>query len=301
MNGRHTPRLLRPGVPALAVPRVLHRPASCQLAFVFGGILSFSELFVFVSLSPLAGAALAVSSVGLAAAVRQQLLGRSRATEARAAAARENAEPTVDSETRLPNRGQLIDQLVRDIARTRRYSHDLTLAVVEIARFDDFRASWGPETTRAAVLHVAETLRRVTRSSDFVARLDSARFAILLIQCDETQAGLFGDRLSLAVSNRPLRSATAVRIPLYVGVDVVATQYSGERFRGPLDFLSVAGGDVLPETEPGAARVPARPRTLAADPQALRRQLVRDYYPEGRADDFADAYREHRNRARRVI
>ena len=229
------------------------------------------------------------------------------ASEAQSAAAREHAESTIDLETRLPSRLQLIEQLVRDIARAQRYSHDLTLAVVEIARFEDFRASWGPETTRSAVLHVAETLRRVTRSSDFVARLDSARFAVLLIQCDETQAGLFGDRLSLAVSNRPLRSATSVRVPLYVGVDVAATQYSAERFRGPLDFLSTAGGDLVPESEPvparvpGAERVAARPRTLAADPRALRRQLVRDYYPEGQAADFADAYREHRNRARRVI
>ncbi len=34
----------------------------------------------------------------------------------------------------------------------------------------------------------------------------------------------------------------------------------------------------------------------AGDPRALRRALVKDYYPEGKMSDFADAYREHRGR-----
>jgi hypothetical protein len=36
----------------------------------------------------------------------------------------------------------------------------------------------------------------------------------------------------------------------------------------------------------------------AADPRGLRQQLVKDYYPGGEMKDFAEAYREARNRNR---
>lgn len=202
--------------------------------------------------------------------------------------------PLFDAETRLPTRQHLIDTLARDIARSQRYSHSLTLAVVRISQFDELKSSWGGGTATQAVQHVAETLSRVTRASDFVARLDESRFAVLLLQCTERQAGLFADRLTLAVSNRPLKSTARVKVPHYVGVDVSALEYDATRYRGPLEFLSLAGGDVAterPRSAPG-------PRAHASDPSGLREQLVRDYYPGGEIKDFAEAYREARSRNR---
>lgn len=199
-----------------------------------------------------------------------------------------------DAETGLPARPQLIDTLSRDIARSERYSHALTLAVVRISQFEEMRGSWGAGTAKLAIEHVVETLRRITRASDFVARLDESTFAVILLQCSGRQAGLYADRLVLAVSNRPLKSTSRVKVPLYAGVEVNAVEYDATRFRGPLDFLSVAGGDVVPE-RPRA--LPGQ-RGLPADSRGLRQQLVKDYYPGGEMKDFADAYKEARNRNR---
>lgn len=270
-----------------------------RVALLFGAFLAFTEVVVLVALSFFVGVALMLSTAGLAVVFRNTILEKLRA--AAAPPTIEAAKDTLyfDPETRLPNRPHLIDQLAREIARCRRYNQPLSLALIQITRYEDFRASWGAETTRQAVLHVADTIRRVGRTSDFAARIDDGRFAVLLTQCTEANAGIFGDRLSLAASNRPLRSATEVKVPLYVGIDVRATEYTAERFRGPLDFLSAAGGDLAPEGD-APAPVLGRPRSLATDPQALRRQLVRDYYPDGKAADFADAYRAHRSSARRV-
>lgn len=201
----------------------------------------------------------------------------------------------VNPETGLPNRQQLTDTLARDIARCERYSHSLTLAIVRITQFDELKASWGGATARNAIHHVAETLGRVTRASDFVAHIDESRFAVVLLQCSGRQAALYGDRVSLAVSNRPLKSSSNVKVPLYVGVEVSALEYDSSRFRGPLEFISLAGGDVVTE-RPRIS--PGQRATLAADPRAMRQQLVKDYYPEGQVKDFADAYREARNRNR---
>lgn len=278
----------------LATPR---RLASCLLALLVVG-----ELIVVVRYAPLLGGVLIGSTAGLGLLARR--LAQDTA-ECAANAARDQLRTAsegflIDADTRLPNRQHLIDHLTREIARSQRYSHDMTLTMVEISRLRELQTAWGTETASKAIHHVAETLRRVTRTSDFVARVGEDRFVVVLMQCDARQAEAFAERVALAVSNRPLRATSAVKVPLYVSVDCSALQYEAAKFRGPLDFLSAAGGDVAPSVDGRRAGASPR-RSMAADPQSLRRQLVHDYYPEGKMADFADAYREERQRARRVI
>lgn len=207
----------------------------------------------------------------------------------------DNEDSAIDRATGLPTRIQLIDTLSRDIARSERYSHALTLAVVKIGQFEEIRSSWGAGTAKQAIDHVVETLRRITRASDFVARLDESTFAITLLQCSGRQASLYADRLALAVSNRPLKASSNMKVPLYVTVEVSALEYDATRFRGPLEFLSVAGGDLVPER---SRSLPSQRGIHAGDSRGLRQHLVKDYYPDGEMKDFAEAYREARNRNR---
>jgi diguanylate cyclase (GGDEF)-like protein len=273
-----------------------------KLGVALFALLAVSELLVFTQFAALIGALMLVSTAGLAVVVRQ--VGREAAKRATEHAWQQRREAEegflLDAETGLPNRRHLIDQLSREIARAQRYSHEMTITMIEIARMQEFQNAWGAETTRTAVHHVAETLRRVTRTSDFLARIDDAHFAVVLMQCDQPQAQSFGERISLAVSNRPLRSNTAVKVPLYVNVDVSSLQYEAARYRGPLDFLSAAGGDVVAVPEGRRALSGAAARS-SADAQSLRRQLVKDYYPEGKLNDFADAYREQRRSTRKAV
>lgn len=256
-----------------------------------GLVLLLAEGVVALEYSGTMGLILMASTAGLSAFVFQGVRALSP-SHREASDGREDA--TIDRATGLPTRVQLIDTLSRDIARSERYSHALTLAVVRISQFDEMRASWGAGTAKLAIEHVVETLGRITRASDFVARLDESTFAAILLQCSGRQAGLYADRLALAVSNRPLKSTSSVKVPLYVGVEVNAVEYDATRFRGPLDFLSVAGGDLVPE-RPRA--LPSQ-RGVTADSRGLRQQLVKDYYPGGEMKDFADAYKEARNRNR---
>ncbi len=265
-----------------------------RAALALAAILLLAELVVAVRYSGNIGILMIVATGGLGAFLYRGLTSLSSGSTSDDDVLRA---PLVDAETRLPTRQHLIDTLSRDIARSQRYSHALTLAIVRINQFDELKGSWGAGTANQAVHHVAETLRRVTRASDFLARLDEARFAVILLQCSGRQAALFGDRLTLAVSNRPLKSTAKVKVPHYVGVEVSALEYDVSRYRGPLEFLSLAGGDVVTE-RPRA--VPGHRAAMAADPRNLREQLVRDYYPNGEAKDFADAYREARNRNRHV-
>lgn len=275
-------------------------PASPRrLAFVLLTLLALGDYIVFRG-SPVLGTFLIATSGALCAVARfiARDMARHAAQDAQDQLRTASEGFLLDKETALPNRQHLIDQLAREIARAQRYSHEMTLTVVEVARLRELQTAWGPETGARAIAHVAETLRRVTRTSDFLARIDDAHFAIVLMQCNTTQAAAFGERVALAVSNRPLRSTTSMKVPLYVGVEVASLQYEPAKFRGPLDFLSAAGGDLAPIVE---GRRPGSGSRPAADAQSLRRQLVRDYYPEGKMDDFAAAYRSERERTRRAV
>lgn len=280
-------------------PRIAPRPGESRratavrrIAFALGLLLFLSEAAVMLTFSVELGAIMLISTAGLAGLVHMGIqsigaLGKTFEHDAGAL--------LVNPETGLPNRQQLTDTLARDIARCERYSHSLTLAIITITQFEGMKASWGGGTARQAVHHVAETLARVTRASDFVAHIDDGRFAVVLLQCSGRQAAIYGDRVTLAVSNRPLKSSSNMKVPLYVGVEVSALEYDSTRFRGPLEFISVAGGDVVTERPKPA---PGHRAKLAADPRSMRQQLVKDYYPEGEVKDFAEAYREARNRNR---
>jgi diguanylate cyclase (GGDEF)-like protein len=281
--------------PRLAAPpgEPLRVTAARRAAITLAIIILLGEFVVAFRFSGTVGAVLIVSTVGLAAFAYRGL--QTLATASVQAEDPDAHRHLIDPETHLPNRQQLIDTLARDIARAERYRHPVTLAIVRIAQHEEIRTAWGTGTARQAVQHVAETLTRITRASDFVARLDESRFAVILLQSTGTQAAAYADRVALATSNRPVRSSAHLKVPLYVGVQLSALEYDSTRFRGPLEFLSQAGGDLLLES----ARPPRSQRSaLASDPRAMRQQLVRDYYPDGEANDFAEAYREARSRNR---
>ena len=93
--------------------------------------------------------------------------------------------------------------------------------------------------------HVAQTLKRITRTSDMLARVDTDRFSVVLMQCSNEQAKKLAERVELAVSNRAIRIGGRMRgVPVYVTARVSTLQYDPTRVRGPLDFLSRAGGEM---------------------------------------------------------
>ena len=182
-----------------------------------------------------------------------------------------------DTEPGLPNRQLLIEQLTREIARAERYREPVTVAVVRIGQFEQLVGHWGRETTHDAVTHVADTLRRITRQSDFIARLDESRFCVVLVQCSEDQASIFGERISVAVANRSLHAGAEGKLPLFVNCDVTALEYDSERFRGPLAFLSAAGGELVQQPRVGGVSL--------RDGHALRRQLIGNHASDGRPSE----------------
>lgn len=279
-------------------------------------ILVCVEFAVFRAVTMAGGMALMLCTAALAFAVvrSQQLTSVARRRDTQAQLEKSHEAFYRDEETGLPNRQNLIETLGRDISRSVRRGEELTLAVVQVSRLDDLRAAWGTDVGPRVVSHVASTLLRIARNSDFLARIDDDRFACILVGCTGEQATLFAERANLAVTNRPVEANGTMRVPLYAEIEVRALQFDALKFRGPLEFLSAAGGDVAPEkktmslaerqtsqTRPKSVAVASTPPRAAADAQSLRKQLLgENYQPDGKALDFAQAYQSIRDRARRA-
>ena len=97
-------------------------------------------------------------------------------------------------------------------ARLRRYHRAATIALVEFVGIDELAGRWGREVAQQEFLKLAETLAREVRTSDYIARVERTRFAILLTESDQIAAINFVDRARSACEAQLGLAATVVRV-----------------------------------------------------------------------------------------
>ena len=86
--------------------------------------------------------------------------------------------------TRLANRDSFCDVLKREIRRSRRYGHFLTLVTLDCDQFNRFNERRGHSTGDLLLQAVADTLEKKFRNTDLVARFADDEFMILLPETD---------------------------------------------------------------------------------------------------------------------
>jgi diguanylate cyclase (GGDEF)-like protein len=101
--------------------------------------------------------------------------------------------------------------ILSELARASRYHRPVTVAYAEIVGLDRLAGQWGWDVSERALSACARRLGREIRSSDHIARLEQARFGILLTETTEIAAINFVER-ARASCERELKA---------VGTDVV--------------------------------------------------------------------------------
>jgi diguanylate cyclase (GGDEF)-like protein len=90
---------------------------------------------------------------------------------------------------------RLWDRVVlSETARCSRYHRPVTVAIVEVVGLADLAAEWGWDVAERALANCARRLAREIRSSDHVARIERARFGVLLTETAEIAAINFVER-----------------------------------------------------------------------------------------------------------
>jgi diguanylate cyclase (GGDEF)-like protein len=97
-------------------------------------------------------------------------------------------------------------------ARVSRYHRPVTVAFAEIVGLDRLAGQWGWDVAERALAACARRLGREIRSSDHIARLEQARFGILLTETTEIAAINFVERARASCERELGATGSAVSI-----------------------------------------------------------------------------------------
>ena len=152
----------------------------------------------------------------------------------------------------LPNRNYVLAELRREMPRARTHNAPFVLIQLSLENIDSVRERRGDEFADRAVNGLVDVLKRLTRSSDFLAHLGGARFCVMLVECTLEQSYIYLKRVPGTVS------VSDGRQMLDVAVTARVHQY---------DLESLYATDVLrdlEETKPLRRREQPRMDALAA-------------------------------------
>jgi diguanylate cyclase (GGDEF)-like protein len=156
---------------------------------------------------------------------------------------------TLDDCTGLHNRLWLESTLPRQVARSCISKAPLSLLLVEIDGFDDYRAELGAEAAEHVRYAVAQTLTHNVRPTDLTACYDTATFAVVLPEAEVSGACTVGERVRHAVSEAVIMMSDESILPS-VTVSVGAAQYTSsdapalmKAAEAALESAKTIGGD----------------------------------------------------------
>jgi diguanylate cyclase (GGDEF)-like protein len=119
----------------------------------------------------------------------------------------EELERLVDSDTLtpLPNRRRFVREVERVVQHGRRYGTPASWVMfVDLDGLKQINDSYGHMAGDAALIHVADILRAMVRTTDVVARIGGDEFGLLLEQIDAEAAYDKAQRLIEAVAGQPM-------------------------------------------------------------------------------------------------
>jgi diguanylate cyclase (GGDEF)-like protein len=152
----------------------------------------------------------------------------------------------------LPNRNYVLAELRREMPRARTNESPFVLVQLSLDNISEVRERRGVDFADRATNALVETLKRLTRSSDFLAHLGEARFCVMLVDCTAEQSAIFLQRVPGTISVSDGRQMFDVPVAARVH------QY---------DMEALYATDVLREVEavqPLRRREAPRPNSLVA-------------------------------------
>lgn len=107
---------------------------------------------------------------------------------------------TTDGLTGLNNYRVFIQRLKEEVERSKRYSRDISLLMVDIDHFKSFNDIYGHQTGNNALRDIAKLIFEHLRTTDFAARYGGEEFAVILPETAGSQALIVAERLRKSIS-----------------------------------------------------------------------------------------------------
>jgi diguanylate cyclase (GGDEF)-like protein len=124
-----------------------------------------------------------------------------------------------DELTGLGNYRFLRERLAEEVALARRHGEPLALAIMDLDNFKSINDTYGHLAGNRVLREVAETLRRVTRESDIVARFGGDEFALIMPLTIRDEAEVAAQRIHHAIRRLTVKvSGGTVRVSTSIGL-----------------------------------------------------------------------------------
>jgi diguanylate cyclase (GGDEF)-like protein len=156
----------------------------------------------------------------------------------------------------IANRRAFLRELGRAIGHVGRYGSATSLIYFDLNGMKAINDGFGHAAGDAALVQVAEALKRNVRSSDLVGRLGGDEFGVLLIRADEATARRKAEALALIIERTPfVWQGRAVPLSVAYGAyrvragedpQVALAAADREMYRNKRTAKAGGGGDVVP-------------------------------------------------------
>ncbi|MBN2340452.1 MAG: diguanylate cyclase [Deltaproteobacteria bacterium] len=126
-----------------------------------------------------------------------------------------------DGLTGLYNHRYFQQALDKEISRSQRLNHPVSLMMIDIDHFKQYNDSFGHPQGDAALKNIAGALQRSIRSYDLAARYGGEEMVVILPQVPPNKALSLAERIRTAVAELPFRGATDThRVKLTVSIGI---------------------------------------------------------------------------------
>jgi len=105
-----------------------------------------------------------------------------------------------DALTGLYNRRHLMGTLANEVQRSRRLRRTFSVLLADVDHFKQYNDTHGHLAGDAALVTIAEILRRTTRGVDSVARYGGEEFVVMLIEAPLSTALIVAERIRARVA-----------------------------------------------------------------------------------------------------
>jgi diguanylate cyclase (GGDEF)-like protein len=166
-----------------------------------------------------------------------------------------------DALTGLYNRRHLMGTLANEVQRSRRMRRTFSVLMADVDKFKQYNDSNGHLAGDAALVKVAEILRKSTRGVDSVARYGGEEFLVMLLEAPLTTAAIVGERIRARVASEPFDGG---KVTVSIGLaeypshgdtpeELIASADAAmykAKSQGRDRVIAASGGLPLPEPDP---------------------------------------------------
>ncbi len=127
---------------------------------------------------------------------------------------------TIDGLTELYNHRYFQDTLKKQIDISRRYNQPVSLIICDIDFFKKFNDTYGHQAGDAVLRQVAQTLKKNSRTTDYVCRYGGEEMSIILPNTKAEEALMLANRICSAVAEKPFHLTPVDTAPVTISLGV---------------------------------------------------------------------------------